>query len=174
MTALTRYLRSLLPAKPGERKLALLLYTLLTLMVLADWVGKVGADSLFVKRLGVQYIPAMYIVTPIAMLATSALLFALVDRVRRRALLFYYCLFVAVASLAIQAAVPLGGLVFPVAYVFAHGVKETIYLLFWVYAGNLYDNEQSSRLFPFFAGAILVGKILGGFLAVGLADVIHA
>jgi hypothetical protein len=64
--------------------------------------------------------------------------------------------------------------VFPIAYVFAHGVKETIYLLFWVYAGNLYDNEQSSRLFPFFAGAILVGKILGGFVAVGLADVIHA
>jgi ATP/ADP translocase len=96
------YLRGLLPAKPGERKLALLLYMLLTLMVLADWVGKVGADSLFVKRLGVQYIPTMYIVTPIAMLTTSALLFALVDRVRRRALLFYYCLFVAVASVAIR------------------------------------------------------------------------
>ncbi len=167
-------LRRLLDVRREERGLFLLLYVLLTLMVLADWVGKVGADSLFVKRFGVQYIPAMYIVTPLAMLATSALLFAVIDRIRRRTLLFYYIAAVMVASVAIQLALPLGGPVLPIAYVFAHGVKETIYLLFWVYAGNLYDSEQSRRLFPLFAGAILVGKILGGIVATGLADLIHA
>jgi len=67
-----------------------------------------------------------------------------------------------------------GNIVQPISYVFAHGVKETIYILFWVYAGNLYNAEQSKRLFPFFAGSVLVGKILGGFIGAAIAPVIHA
>ena len=166
--------RPLLPIRREERGLAILLYVLLSLMVLSDWVGKVGANALFVKRFGVEYIPLMYVITPIAMLATSALLFAFLDHVRRRTLLAGYIAAVMVASLAIQIALPLGGIVLPVAYVFAHGVKETIYLLFWVYVGNLYDGEQSQRLFPFFAGAVLIGKIFGGVAATALVPVIHS
>ena len=71
------------------------------LMVLSDWIGKVGADSLFVKRFGVQYIPLMYVVTPLVMLAVSALLFGALHRYSGRALLFAYVAAVTVASLAI-------------------------------------------------------------------------
>jgi ATP/ADP translocase len=177
---LGRLVRGAIPVKRGERGLGLFLYVLLTLMVAADWVGKLGADALFVKRYGVEYVPVMYIVTPIAMIAVSALIFFFVDRVRRRTMLLWYVASVSVLSIAIQAGVwyqgsiPEGWLVQPISYVFAHGVKETIYILFWVYAGNLYDAEQSKRLFPFFAGSVLVGKILGGAVGTGLAPVIHA
>jgi len=153
---------------------------LLTLMVAADWVGKLGADSLFVKRWGVNYVPVMYIITPVVMLAVSAMIFFFVDRVRRRTLLLYYVAGVTLLSIAIQAGVTFQGqlqngwIVQPISYVFAHGVKETIYILFWVYAGNLYDAEQSKRLFPFFAGSVLVGKILGGAIGAAIAPVIHA
>src|SRR4051794_31325114 len=82
--------RALLPVEAGERPLALLLYAMLTLMVLSDWVGKVGADSLFVKRFGVQYIPVMYLVTPVVVLAISALLFGVLRRHSGRSLLVYY------------------------------------------------------------------------------------
>jgi AAA family ATP:ADP antiporter len=149
-------------------------------MVAADWVGKLGADALFVKRYGVNYIPVMYIVTPIAMLAVSAMIFFFVDRMRRRTLLLWYVAGVTVLSVVIQAGVwyqaslPEGWLVQPISYVFAHGVKETIYILFWVYAGNLYDAEQAKRLFPFFAGSVLVGKIIGGAVGTGIAPLIHA
>ncbi len=173
-------MRDAFPLRRGEWGLGLFLYGLLTLMVAADWVGKLGADSLFVKRWGVNYVPVMYIITPIAMLAVSAMIFFFVDRVRRRTLLLYYVAGVTLLSVAIQAGVtfqsqlPSGWIVQPVSYVFAHGVKETIYILFWVYAGNLYDAEQSKRLFPFFAGSVLVGKILGGAIGAGIAPVIHA
>jgi ATP/ADP translocase len=175
-----RVLRNAFPLKRGEWGLGLFLYALLTLMVAADWVGKLGADSLFVKRWGVNYVPVMYIVTPIAMLAVSAMIFFFVDRVRRRTLLLWYVAAVALLSVAIQGGVwaqgqlENGWLVQPISYVFAHGVKETIYILFWVYAGNLYDAEQSKRLFPFFAGSVLVGKILGGAIGAGIAPLIHA
>ena len=173
-------MRDAFPLKRGEWGLGLFLYALLTLMVAADWVGKLGADSLFVKRWGVNYVPVMYIVTPIAMLAVSAMIFFFVDRVRRRTLLLWYVAGVTLLSIAIQAGVTYQGelengwVVQPISYVFAHGVKETIYILFWVYAGNLYDAEQSKRLFPFFAGSVLVGKILGGAIGAGIASTVHA
>jgi ATP/ADP translocase len=166
-----------MPLRRGEWGLALFLYFLLTVMVGADWVGKLGADALFVKRYGVQNVPWMYIITPIAMLAVSALIFFFIDRMRRRTMLLLYVAAVALASVGIQYAITtnaIGNIVQPISYVFAHGVKETIYILFWVYAGNLYDAEQSKRLFPFFAGSVLVGKILGGIVGAAIAPVIHA
>src|SRR3989454_2033539 len=175
-----RVIRDAFPLKRGEWGLGLFLYALLTLMVAADWVGKLGADSLFVKRWGVNYVPVMYIVTPVAMLAVSAMIFFFVDRVRRRTLLLWYVAAATLLSVAIQAGVTFqsqienGWIVQHISYVFAHGVKETIYILFWVYAGNLYDTEQSKRLFPFFAGSVLVGKILGGAIGAGIAPIIHA
>ena len=170
-----RILRDAFPLRRGEWGLGLFLYALLTLMVASDWIGKLGADSLFVK-----HVPVMYIVTPIAMLAVSAMIFFFVDRVRRRTLLLWYVAGVTVLSVAIQGGVwvqgqfDYGWIVQPISYVFAHGVKETIYILFWVYAGNLYDAGQSKRLFPFFAGSVLVGKILGGAIGAGIAPLIHA
>jgi hypothetical protein len=177
---LRRILGHAIPLRRGEWGLGIFLYVLLTLMVAADWVGKLGADSLFVKRWGVNYVPVMYILTPVAMLAVSAMIFFFVDRVRRRTLLLWYVAGVTLLSVAIQAGVTFqsqienGWVVQPISYVFAHGVKETIYILFWVYAGNLYGAEQSKRLFPFFAGSVLVGKILGGVIGAGIAPVIHA
>ncbi len=172
-----RLLRDAMPLRRGEWGLALFLYFLLTVMVGADWVGKLGADALFVKRYGVQNVPFMYIITPIAMLAVSALIFFFIDRMRRRTMLLVYVLAVTLASVGIQYAITyntIGNIVQPISYVFAHGVKETIYILFWVYAGNLYDSEQSRRLFPFFAGSVLVGKIIGGFVGAAIAPLIHA
>jgi len=172
-----RVLVDAFPLRRGEWGLGLFLYGLLTLMVGADWIGKLGADALFVKRYGVQYVPWMYVITPLAMLAVSALIFFFVDRVRRRTLLLWYVAGVTLLSVAIQLGITFpvaGNIVQPISYVFAHGVKETIYILFWVYAGNLYDAEQSKRLFPFFAGSVLVGKIAGGFLGAAIAPIIHA
>src|SRR5947209_17807538 len=101
-------------------------------MVGADWIGKLGADALFVKRYGVQYVPVMYIITPVAMLAVSALIFFFVDRVRRRTMLLWYVAGTTLLSVAIQAAIPfnvIGTIVQPISYVFAHAVKDPHYML---------------------------------------------
>jgi ATP/ADP translocase len=172
-----RLLRDALPLRRGEWGLALFLYFLLTVMVGADWVGKLGADALFVKRYGVANVPWMYIVTPIAMLAVSTVIFFFIYRMRRRMMLLVYVAAVTLLSVLIQYAISsdvIGTIVQPISYVFAHGVKETIYILFWVYVGNLYDAEQSKRLFPFFAGSVLVGKILGGVIGAAIAPTVHA
>ncbi len=173
---LRRIITDVVPLRRGEWTLGLFLYGVLMVMVAADWVGKLGADALFVKRFGVNEIPKMYVLTPIVMLAVSGLIFYFVDRVRRRTMLLWYVAAVTVSSLLIQWVISSGatGVIQPISYIFAHGVKETIYILFWVYAGNLYDVEQSKRLFPFFAGSVLVGKIIGGAVGAAIAPVVHA
>src|ERR671934_3082400 len=102
---LRRLLGDAFPLRRGEWRLGLFLYGLLTVMVGADWIGKLGADALFVKRYGVQYVPWMYVITPIAMLAVSALIFFFIDRMRRRTMLLVYVASVTVFSIALQYAI---------------------------------------------------------------------
>lgn len=171
---MTAWLRGLFPVRPEERGVVLTLYALLVVTVVANWIGKVGSNSIFIKKVGVTALPYAYVLAPIVLLIASTLIFSLVGRVRRRELFIWYVGVVAVLSIATQGAMDLGAVDYWWAYVFAQVVKDTVYLIFWVYAGNLFDSEQSKRIFPLFAGALLIGKIAGGLLSTSLAPLIHS
>ena len=168
------WLKGLVPVRHEERGVVLMLYALLTVTVIANWIGKVGTNSIFIKKVGVTSLPYAYVIAPVVLLLASTLIFSLVGRVRRRELFIWYVGVVAVLSIATHAALGLGTVDYWWAYVFAQVVKETVYLIFWVYAGNLFDSEQSKRIFPLFAGALLIGKIAGGLLSTTLAPLIHS
>jgi AAA family ATP:ADP antiporter len=168
------WLRSLFPVKREERGIVVLLYTLLSVTVIANWVGKVGSNSIFIKSVGVTYLPVAYVIAPIVLLVASSVIFSLVSRMRRRDLFIWYVGIVAALSIAAQVLLPVTNTDYWFTYVLAQVVKDTIYLIFWVYAGNLFDSEQSKRIFPLFAGSLLVGKIVGGLLATALTPVIHS
>ena len=168
------WLRSLFPVRRDERGIVFLLYALLSVTVIANWVGKVGSNAIFIKSVGVTYLPIAYIIAPLVLLVASSVIFSLVGRMRRRDLFIWYVGIVAVLSVVAQVLLPVSDTDYWFTYVLAQVVKDTIYLIFWVYAGNLFDSEQSKRIFPLFAGSLLVGKIVGGFLAAGLTPVIHS
>ena len=168
------WLRSLFPVRRDERGIVFLLYALLSITVVANWVGKVGSNSIFIKSVGVTALPYAYVLAPLVLLVASSIIFALVGRMRRRDLFIWYVGVVAVLSIAAQVLLPVTSLDYWFTYVLAQVVKDTVYLIFWVYAGNLFDSEQSKRIFPLFAGSLLVGKIAGGFLAAGLTPIIHS
>jgi AAA family ATP:ADP antiporter len=168
------WLRGLFPVRREERGIVFLLYTLLSITVIANWVGKVGSNSIFIKSVGVKYLPIAYVIAPLVLLVASSVIFSLVGRMRRRDLFIWYVGLVTLLSIAAQVLLPVTNTDYWFTYVLAQVVKDTIYLIFWVYAGNLFDSEQSKRIFPLFAGSLLVGKIVGGFLATGLTPVIHS
>ncbi|HEX6061666.1 MAG TPA: hypothetical protein VF001_06305 [Candidatus Limnocylindria bacterium] len=168
------WLRGLFPVRREERGIVFLLYTLLTVTVIANWVGKVGSNSIFIKSVGVTYLPIAYVIAPLVLLIASSVIFSLVGRMRRRDLFIWYVGIVTLLSIAAQVLLPVSNTDYWFTYVLAQVVKDTIYLIFWVYAGNLFDSEQSKRIFPLFAGSLLVGKIVGGFLAAALTPVIHS
>ena len=168
------WLRGLLPVRREERGLVFLLYTLLSVTVIANWVGKVGSNAIFIKNVGVGYLPVAYILAPVVLLMASSVIFALVGKMRRRDLFIWYVGIVTLVSIAAQVALPITSSDYWFTYIVAQVVKDTIYLIFWVYVGNLFDSEQSKRIYPLFAGSLLVGKIVGGVLAAGLTPVIHS
>ena len=168
------WLRGLFPVRREERGIVFLLYSLLSVTVIANWVGKVGSNSIFIKNVGVGYLPVAYILAPVVLLMASSVIFALVGTMRRRDLFIWYVGIVTLLSILAQVALPVTSTDYWFTYVVAQVVKDTIYLIFWVYAGNLFDSEQSKRIFPLFAGSLLVGKIVGGVLAAGLTPVIHS
>ena len=168
------WLRGLFPVRREERGIVFLLYTLLSITVIANWVGKVGSNSIFIKSVGVKYLPVAYVIAPLVLLVASSVIFSLVGRMRRRDLFIWYVGIVTVLSIAAQVLLPVSSTDYWFTYVLAQVVKDTIYLIFWVYAGNLFDSEQSKRIFPLFAGSLLVGKIVGGFMAAALTPVIHS
>ena len=169
-----KWLRGLVPVRREERRIVFLLYALLSITVIANWVGKVGSNAIFIKNVGVGYLPIAYILAPVVLLMASSVIFSLVGRMRRRDLFIWYVGFVTVLSVVAQVALPLTSVDFWFTYIIAQVVKDTVYLIFWVYAGNLFDSEQSKRIFPLFAGSLLVGKIVGGLLAAGLTPIIHS
>lgn len=168
------WIRSLYPVRREERGIVFLLYTLLSITVIANWVGKVGSNSIFIKSVGVKYLPIAYVIAPVVLLVASSVIFSLVGRMRRRDLFIWYVGIVTVLSVAAQVLLPVTSTDYWFTYVLAQVVKDTIYLIFWVYAGNLFDSEQSKRIFPLFAGSLLVGKIVGGVMAAALTPVIHS
>lgn len=168
------WLRGLFPVRREERGIVFLLYTLLSITVIANWVGKVGSNSIFIKSVGVTSLPIAYVIAPLVLLVASTIIFSLVGKMRRRDLFIWYVGVVTVLSIAAQVLLPVTSTDYWFTYVLAQVVKDTIYLIFWVYAGNLFDSEQSKRIFPLFAGSLLVGKIVGGVMAAALTPVIHS
>jgi hypothetical protein len=168
------WIKGLFPVRREERGIVFLLYAILSVTVIANWVGKVGSNSIFIKNVGVPYLPIAYVLAPLVLLVASSVIFSLVGKMRRRDLFIWYVGIVTVLSIVAQIALPVTSSDYWFTYIVAQVVKDTIYLIFWVYAGNLFDSEQSKRIFPLFAGSLLVGKIVGGFLAAGLTPVIHS
>jgi hypothetical protein len=168
------WLRGLFPVRREERGIVFLLYTLLSVTVIANWVGKVGSNSIFIKSVGVTSLPIAYVIAPVVLLIASSIIFSLVGKMRRRDVFIWYVGIVTVLSIAAQVLLPVTSTDYWFTYVLAQVVKDTIYLIFWVYAGNLFDSEQSKRIFPLFAGSLLVGKIVGAVMAAALPPVSHS
>ena len=101
------WLRGLFPVRREERGIVFLLYALLSITVIANWVGKVGSNAIFIKNVGVAYLPVAYILAPVVLLVASSVIFALVGRMRRRDLFIWYVGLVTLISIVAQVALPL-------------------------------------------------------------------
>jgi len=161
----------LFPAiRPGERGRFLFFFGLLALVTLAQTVGLVGAESIFLARMGSGALPAAFVTAACATVAASLLYAAVVGRARNDGLF--------VAMLAGAGALLAGG-----AFASHRGLPEAPTALFcgffvaqavfvnhyWTFAGDFFDTLASKRLFPLFMAGSSLGGALGGGLALLLS-----
>ena len=129
-------------------------------------IGRGTADALFLKRFGIQYLPAMYLALGVLMMLISTVYAAYADRISpERA---FFALLGGLAALLVgnwylmtlksdSAAYPLYFLVFEIS-------SEVLFMHASLYFSANFDAEQSKRLFPMTLAGLQLGEIVGGLI----------
>ena len=161
----------LFPAvRPAERGRFLLFFGLLALVTLAQTVGLVGTETIFLARLGSRALPPAFVAAACATVLASLVYAAVVGRARNDSL-FAGMLAGAGALLAGGAWASFLGLRFaPPSLFAAYFVTQAVFMNhYWTFSGDFFDTLASKRLFPMLMAGSSVGGVLGGGLAVALS-----
>lgn len=170
VTRLTR----LLLIKDSERREVAYFFGVFLLVGAGMALGRGTADALFFKRYGIEYLPAMYMLLSVVLMALSMAYAAFSDRLPAERL--YKILFVALVLMLLvnwglivwsgwSQAYPLYFLIYEVAseILLVHG---TLYL-----SQNL-ETQQLKRLSPLIFAGAQIGTIIGGLLLASSAHTI--
>lgn len=152
-----------LKINPDEVKMFLWVALLLFLVNVASILLNNYAETAFLKRFGVEYLP---VVTAINAVVTFGL-FSVIgrfshlrgDRVVARSLIA--C---AVFCGLLRFVVPLGfSLIYPILYILKTQFTVLLAFLFWNLVNDLFSTRQAKRLFPLITAGGILGSLLGSF-----------
>jgi AAA family ATP:ADP antiporter len=166
-------LEKLLLIRQGERSNVLYFLFFFLLVSAGMAIGRSTADALFLKRLGIEYLPLMYMLQGVMLAATSMLYAAFADRVPAEK--FFTALFTTIIVLVFCSWMVMssstGTLVYPVYYIIYEVASELLLVHAALYMNQNMDTIQAKRLTPLvFAGA-QAGTIIGGLFLVIAAPV---
>jgi len=159
--------------KPGER--GNLLYFLMFFMLVSAGmaIGRSTADALFLKRLGIEYLPLMYIIQGVMLATVSMVYAAFADRIPAEK--FFRALFAVLIVLVFASwtamSVNSSPLVYPVYYLVYEVASEILLVHAALYMNQNMTTIQSKRLAPLIYAGAQVGTITGGLLLVVAAPV---
>lgn len=142
------------------------------LLSLAQTLGLVGAESLFLTRVGVDALPVAFVAGAVVTAAGMAGYAGLVGRFRSDDL---FAVLLGLAALALGGAAWLalqGEVRVLPALLVAWFLAQAVFLNhFWALAGDYFDILASKRLFHLLTVAASVGGVLGGLAVMGLGRV---
>jgi len=131
------------------------------------------AETAFLKRYGVEYLPIVNVVNSISTFFIMAFLTGLMQKVPGARMLGNTLLFCGISVAALRFVVPLGfDLIYPVLYILKAQYEVLLALIFWNLANDLFNTRQSKRLFPLITAGGVIGGIIGSFATPPLAKAI--
>ena len=131
------------------------------------------AETAFLKRYGVEYLPIVNVVNSISTFFIMAFLTGLMQRIPGSRMLGNMLLFCGVSVGALRFVVPLGfDIIYPVLYILKAQYEVLLALIFWNLANDLFNTRQSKRLFPLITAGGVIGGIIGSFATPPLAKAI--
>jgi hypothetical protein len=151
------------------------LYFLLFFMLVSAGmaIGRSSADALFLKRLGIEYLPLMYIIQSLLLASVSLVYTAFADRIPAER--FFRNLFsiLIVLILGSWVVIHTSGslLIYPVYYLIYEVSSELLLVHAALYMNQNMTTLQAKRLAPLVYAGAQVGTILGGLTLVFAAPV---
>jgi len=158
-----------------EDEIALFLWVLLLLFLIrtSSILFNNFAETAFLKRFGVEYLPIVQVINSFSTFFIMAFITGLMAKIPGSRMLGYMLLFSGISVAALRFVVPLGfELIYPVLYVLKAQYEALLVLLFWNLSNDLFNTRQSKRLFPLITAGGVVGGIIGSFATPPLARLI--
>lgn len=163
--------RRFLPViRSGERQALAYFFILLFLIIAGLAIGRGVANTLFLKRFGIEHLPWVFLVQGIGLAVASLFYASVSDRLRPERILNFILLLMVTLLLCLwgMAQTPLATWAHPPLYLLQEIASEILALHFSLYICSHFDNEQSKRLMPLAMAGGQLGELSGGLtLAVG-------
>lgn len=164
-------LKEILKIRPDETLLVALLTALMFATTAGAAIGSPGIEALFFSRIGVQFLPHMYLALGLVIAATSLAITALLGRVDLNRL--YVGLPLVMAGLLIAArfliALDLNWF-YPPLWLGMNVAWTLLNLFIWGLAAIACDTRQAKRLFPLFGAGSILGLAGGGLVTKPLVE----
>ncbi|HSO18352.1 MAG TPA: Npt1/Npt2 family nucleotide transporter, partial [Desulfosarcina sp.] len=132
------------------------------------------AETAFLKRYGVEYMPLVNMVNAVLTFFVMGIMTGFMTRMPGARLLAHLFVFCGLSIAGMRAVIPLGlDLIYPALFMLKSQYEVLLALLFWNLANDLYNTRQSKRLFPLLTAGGVVGQILGSFATPVVAHWLH-
>jgi Cyclic nucleotide-binding domain/TLC ATP/ADP transporter len=149
-----------------EDEIALFLWTALLLFLVrgSGIVLNNYAETAFLKRYGVEYLPIVNMLNAVATFVIMGVMTGMVGRYPGARLLGWLFVFCGATVTTIWALIPYGfDFLYPLLFMLKSQYEVLLALLFWNLANDLFNTRQSKRIFPLVTAGGVVGQILGSF-----------
>ena len=131
------------------------------------------AETAFLKRFGVEYLPVVNVINSISTFFVMAFLTGIMARMAGSRMLSRLFIFCGVSVAGLRLVIPLGfDLIYPVLWILKAQYEVLLALVFWNMANDLFNTRQSKRLFPLITAGGVLGGIIGSFATPSLAKLI--
>jgi ATP/ADP translocase len=122
------------------------------------------AETAFLKRYGVEYLPMVNMLNAVTTFFVTGFLAAFVNKIPGARLLSYVFIFSGVVVTVTRLFIPFGiNLLYPVLFMLKSQFELLHAMLFWNMCNDLFNTRQSKRLFPLLTAGGVIGLILGSF-----------
>jgi ATP/ADP translocase len=122
------------------------------------------AETAFLKRFGVEYLPIVNMINAVATFFIMGLMAVIMGKIPGTRLLSYLFVFCGFSVAGIRLLIPLDiDIIYPVLFMLKSQYEVLLALLFWNLANDLFNTRQSKRLFPLITAGGVIGQILGSF-----------
>jgi hypothetical protein len=159
-----------------EKEVDLFLWTLVLLFLVrsSGIILNNYAETTFLKRYGVEYLPIVNMLNAFATVVIMGAVFGLIRRFPGSRLLGAQFLFCGISVIALRLLIPFGfDIIYPLLFMLKAQYEALLAMLFWNLANDLFNTRQSKRLFPLITAGGILGQVLGSFGTPWMANTIH-
>ncbi|MFH2059803.1 MAG: Npt1/Npt2 family nucleotide transporter [Pseudomonadota bacterium] len=122
------------------------------------------AETAFLKRYGVEYLPIINMLNAVVTFLVTGFLSAFMGKMPGAKILSFLFIFSGIITVLIRLLIPFGfNILYPLLFMLKSQFELLQALLFWNICNDLFNTRQSKRLFPLLTAGGVIGLILGSF-----------